>query len=250
MGTGLLDGRIAIVTASAGTGIGFATARRFVDEGAFVVLSDRHERRLEQARETLEALGAQVDAIACDVTDQTQVDALFSTVVERYARVDVLVNNAALGAQVSIMDTTPEQWDAVLAVTLTSVYRCTQAALRHMVPRGKGVIVNLGSAVAWRSDPGQAAYAAAKAGVLAFTRCAAMDVAGAGVRINAVAPTLTMHPHLAKTSSEEYLATLALEQPLGRAAEPAEMADVIVFLASDLARYMTGETVSVGGLRA
>jgi 3-oxoacyl-[acyl-carrier protein] reductase len=245
----LLTDRVVLITASAGTGIGFATARRCARAGATVVLSDRHERRLRECAQLLgEETGTTVDSVRCDVNDGDAVDAMIAHVVDGHGRLDVLVNNAALGATQSILDTTMDVWDAVMATTLTATFRCMQAALRHMVPRHTGVIVNLGSTAAWRSDPGQAVYAAAKAGVLALTRCAAMDVAHTGVRINAVVPSLAMHPNLAKTSSDELLEQLAREQPLGRAASPEEMADVIVFLASDLARYMTGEAVSVGGL--
>ena len=248
-GAGLLADKVVVVTASAGTGIGSATARRCLQAGATVVLSDRHERRLaEIAAQLGEDRGAPLDAIPCDVTRDADVETLMSGVVERYGRIDVLVNNAALGLTRSVLDTTVEMWEAVFATTLTATFRCTQAALRHMVPRRSGVIVNLGSAAAWRADAGQAAYAAAKAGVHAFTRCAAMDVADTGVRINAVVPSLAMHANLARTSSQEMLDELARRQPLGRAATTEEMADVVVFLASDLARYMTGETVSVGAL--
>jgi 3-oxoacyl-[acyl-carrier protein] reductase len=133
----------------------------------------------------------------------------------------------------------------VLDVTLTGTFRCTRAALRHMLPRGSGAIVNNASVVGWRAQAGQAHYAAAKAGVMALTRCAAIEAAPRGVRVNAVAPSIAMHPHLAKTSSEELLTELAAREAFGRAAEPWEVADVIVFLASGYSSYMTGEIVSV-----
>ena len=140
---------------------------------------------------------------------------------------------------------TDEQWHRVLDVTLNGTFRCTRAALRHMLPRGSGAIVNNASVVGWRAQAGQAHYAAAKAGVMALTRCAAIEAAPRGVRVNAVAPSIAMHPHLAKVSSEELLAELAAREAFGRAAEPWEVADVIVFLASGYSSYMTGEIVSV-----
>ena len=140
---------------------------------------------------------------------------------------------------------TDEQWSAVLDVTLTGTMRMTRSALRYMGERGSGAIVNNASVVGWRAQAGQSHYAAAKAGVMALTRCAALEAAEMGIRINAVAPSLAMHPHLAKVTTEELLADLATKEAFGRAAEPWEVANVIVFLASDLSSYMTGEIVSV-----
>ena len=121
----------------------------------------------------------------------------------------------------------------------------TRAALRHMGERGTGAIVNNASVVGWRAQEGQSHYAAAKAGVMALTRCAAIEAADSGVRVNAVAPSLAMHPHLAKVTTEELLAELTTREAFGRAAEPWEVANVIVFLASDLSSYLTGEVISV-----
>jgi 3-oxoacyl-[acyl-carrier protein] reductase len=141
---------------------------------------------------------------------------------------------------------TDAEWHRVLDVTLTGTFRCTRAALRRMVDQGAGgVIVNNASVVGWRAQPGQAHYAAAKAGVMALTRCAAMDAAPHGIRVNAVAPSLAMHPFLAKVASAELLAELAGREAFGRAAEPWEVANVMVFLASDYATYLTGEVISV-----
>ncbi|WP_433220132.1 SDR family oxidoreductase [Dactylosporangium sp. CS-047395] len=237
---GLLAGRTVLVTAAAGTGIGYATAERCVEEGATVAISDRHERRLAEAAERLGAL-----AVPCDVTDEAQVQRLFDTVTERLGGLDVLVNNAGLGGTADIVDMTDEQWSSVLDVTLTGTFRCTRAALRHMMPRGRGVIVNNASVIGWRAQEGQAHYAAAKAGVMALTRVSAVEAARAGVRVNAVAPSLAMHPHLAKVTTEELLAELSQREAFGRPAEPWEVANVIVFLASDYSTYMTGEVVSV-----
>jgi len=140
---------------------------------------------------------------------------------------------------------TDEQWSTVLDVSLNGTFRCTRAALRLMLPRGSGCIVNNASVLGWRAQRGQAHYAAAKAGVMALTRCAAVEAGPAGVRVNAVAPSIAMHPHLARTTSGELLERLAADEAFGRAAEPWEVADVIVFLASDYSSYMTGEVVSV-----
>ena len=246
VGHRLLEGRTVLVTAAAGTGIGFATARRCAEEGAVVVLSDRHERRLaESAEELAPLLGTRPLAVPCDVTDEDQVQHLFATAVAEHGHLDVVVNNAGLGGTAALLDMTDEQWSAVLDVTLNGTFRCTRAALRHMVPRGSGAIVNNASVIGWRAQAGQAHYAAAKAGVMALTRCAAVEAAPSGVRVNAVAPSLAMHPFLAKVTTDELLSELTAREAFGRAAEPWEVANVIVFLASDYASYMTGEAVSV-----
>jgi len=235
-----------LVTAAAGTGIGFATAQRCAQEGARVAISDRHERRLAQAAERLaQLMGEPPVAVRCDVTDEEQVQRLFATVIDQYGQLDVLVNNAGLGGTATVAEMTDEQWHSVLDVTLTGTFRCTRAALRHMMPRGSGAIVNNASVVGWRAQQGQAHYAAAKAGVMALTRCSALEAAAHGVRVNAVAPSLAMHPHLAKVTTDELLAELTTREAFGRAAEPWEVANVIIFLASDYASYLVGEVISV-----
>jgi len=245
-GRGLLTGRIVLVTAAAGTGIGYATAERCAQEGAIVAISDRHERRLAEAATRLaEVMGREPLAVPCDVTVEEQVRRMFDAVLERHGHLDVLVNNAGLGGTATVVEMTDEQWHSVLDVTLTGTFRCTRAALRHMMPRGTGAIVNNASVVGWRAQEGQAHYAAAKAGVMALTRSAAVEAARAGVRVNAVAPSLAMHPHLAKVTTEELLTELAGREAFGRPAEPWEVASVIAFLASDYASYLVGEVISV-----
>ena len=242
----LLAGRNVLVTASAGTGIGFATARRCAEEGATVMLSDKHEGRLEEYAERLAGeIGRDVLSVACDVTDQSQVDAMFEAAVDRLGHLDVLVNNAGLGGNVELVEMTDEQWLSVIDVTLNATFRCTRAALRHMQPRGSGSVVNMGSVIAWRAQAAQAHYSAAKAGVLALTRSAAVEAAPHGVRVNAVVPSLAIHPNLAKVFPEDELEVLRQQEVLGRSAEPWEVANVVVFLASDLSSFMTGEAVSV-----
>jgi 3-oxoacyl-[acyl-carrier protein] reductase len=245
-GHGLLTGRTVLVTAAAGTGIGFATASRCAVEGARVVLSDRHERRLQEAADRLaEISGEPPLAVPCDVTVEAQVQLLFEAAIDAFGHLDVVVNNAGLGGETPLVEMTDEQWSNVLDVTLNGTFRCTRSALRHMIPRGSGVIVNNASVLGWRAQSGQAHYAAAKAGVMALTRCAAVEAAPAGVRVNAVAPSIAMHPFLAKVTSDELLARLSAQEAFGRPAETWEVADVIVFLASDYSSYMTGEIVSV-----
>jgi 3-oxoacyl-[acyl-carrier protein] reductase len=246
LGRNLLQGKVVVITAAAGTGIGFAAAKRCVEEGARVVLSDVHERRLGEAAEQIAPIaGERPLAVRCDVTVEADVQRLFAAAIEGNGRVDVLINNAGLGGTANLVDMTDEQWARVLDVTLNGTFRCTRAALRHMTVRKTGAIVNNASVLGWRAQAGQAHYAAAKAGVMALTRCAAIEAAPAGVRVNAVAPSLAMHPFLARVTTPELLEELASREAFGRAAEPWEVASVMAFLASDYASYMTGEVVAV-----
>ncbi len=244
-GRNLLKGKSVVITAAAGSGIGFATAKRCAEEGARVLLSDLHELRLNEAVETLREEGHDASGKLCDVTDEEQVQSLVNYGKEQFGTIDVMVNNAGLGGQSDLIEMTDEQWFKVIDVTLNGTMRCTRAALRHMIPNGKGVIVNNASVVGWRAQEGQSHYAAAKAGVMALTRCSALEAASSGIRINAVSPSFANHPFLEKVSDPELLRTLESQEPFGRGAEPWEVANVIVFLASDLSGYMTGESISV-----
>jgi 3-oxoacyl-[acyl-carrier protein] reductase len=252
-GPGLLAGKVAVITAAAGTGIGGAVARRCLEEGASVAISDAHAIRLAATSDELAGLhgGDRVWATGCDVTSEIQVQALIDGAVGRFGRIDVMINNAGLGGTASVLEMTDEQWQRVLDVTLTGTLRCTRAALRQLVAQGRGgAVVNNASVLGWRAQRGQAHYAAAKAGVMALTRCAALDVAEHGIRVNAVAPSLAMHPFLAKVMPQDVLAELATREAFGRSAEPREVANVMIFLASDYASYLTGEVISVSSQHA
>jgi 3-oxoacyl-[acyl-carrier protein] reductase len=234
-GHALLAGKVVIVTAAAGTGIGSATARRCLEEGAAVMVSDAHERRLAETVEQLAAeTGGDVHGVPCNVTDEAQVGALYAAAVDRFGRFDIAVHNAGLGGTVPLVEMTDDQWSTVLDITLTGTFRCTRAALTHLLPQGSGVIVNNASVLGWRAQPGQAHYAAAKAGVMALTRCAAAEAAPSGV-----------HPFLNRAIPDEDLAILRRRELFGRGAETWEVANVIVFLASDYSSFMSGEVISV-----
>ena len=247
-GRDLLAGKVVVLTAAAGTGIGGAVARRCLDEGARLAISDAHGARLAITQaELADAYGADlVWAADCDVTSESQVQALIDGAVSRFGRIDVMINNAGLGGTAPVTEMTDEQWLKVIDVTLNGTFRCTRAALRQMIAQGGGgAVVNNASVLGWRAQPGQAHYAAAKAGVMALTRCAAMDVAEHGIRVNAVAPSLVMHPFLAKVMDQQTLDDLVTKEAFGRSAEPWEVAATMVFLASDYASYLTGEVISV-----
>ncbi len=243
----LLEGKVVVITAAAGTGIGSAAARRALLEGADVMISDHHERRLDETREALAGLGlGRVESVVCDVTSSAQVDALISCTTARLGRMDVLFNNAGLGGNTPVVEMTDDEWDRVLNVTLTSVMRATRAALGYFREAGHGgAIVNNASVLGWRAQHSQSHYAAAKAGVMALTRCSAIEAVDYGVRINAVSPSIARHRFLEKTSSAELLDRLSGQEAFGRAAEPWEVAATVAFLASDYASYLTGEVISV-----
>lgn len=250
---GLLKGKSVLVTAAAGAGIGFAAARRCAEEGARALLiSDVHERRLHEAVEAIrrETGLQQVWGRLCNVTQQADVDALMADASDKLGRIDVLINNAGLGTSRLVSEMADEEWHKVIDVTLTGTFRMTRAALQRMQPQGSGVIVNNASVLGWRAQGEQAHYAAAKAGVMALTRCAAVEAAPFGVRINAVAPSIAIHAFLKKSASEDLLDALSAREAFGRAAEPWEVANVMVFLASDYSSYMTGEVVSVSSQQA
>lgn len=212
------------------------------------MVSDAHERRLAETAAQLadEVHDSQrVHSVVCDVRDEAQVESLFDGSLDRYGRIDVAVHNAGLGGTVPLIDMTDEQWATVLDITLTGTFRCTRAALRRMLSAGSGVIVNNASVLGWRAQPGQAHYAAAKAGVMALTRCAAAEAAPSGIRVNAVSPSLAEHPFLNRAIPDEDLAVLRRRELFGRGAETWEVANVIVFLASDYSSYMSGEVISV-----
>jgi 3-oxoacyl-[acyl-carrier protein] reductase len=252
-GHGLLQGKSVLITAAAGGGIGFAAAKRSLEEGArAVVIADIHERRLGEAVDALKAEhpDALVDGKLANVTSEDDVQALIEFAENIMNGVDVLINNAGLGGSKLVVDMTDDEWSRVLDVTLTGTFRMTRAMLKKMQPRKAGVIVNNASVLGWRAQKEQAHYAAAKAGVMALTRCSALEAADHGIRINAVSPSIAFHDHLKKTAPAELLEKLASREAFGRAAEVWEVANVMMFLASDYSSYMVGEIISASSQRA
>ena len=252
-GHGLLRGKSVLITAAAGAGIGFSAALRAAEEGCrALMISDIHEGRLQEAAAKIrEATGLeQVHGQVCNVTNEEQVQALVAAAERELGGVDVLINNAGLGGSRLLVEMSDEEWSRVLDVTLTGTMRMTRAMLPKMMDRGRGVIVNNASVLGWRAQKEQSHYAAAKAGVMALTRCAAVEAAEHGIRINAVSPSIALHDFLKKSAPKELLDQLASREAFGRAAEVWEVANVMMFLASDYSSYMTGEVLSVSSQRA
>ena len=249
-GRNLFVGKNILLTASAGAGIGFSTAKRFLEEGANVFISDVHQGRLDQAIENLKSLKlGEVDGCLCNVTSDEEIDEMFSQALARYGHLDGVINNAGLGGESSLETMSNDAWNLVMDVTLNGAMKIMRAAI-PILKETQGIIVNNASVLGWRAQAGQSHYAAAKAGVMALTRCVALETVGDGIRINAVAPSLAMNPHLSKTSSDELIAQLESKEAFGRGAEPWEIANIILFLASDLSSYMTGEVVSASSQRS
>lgn len=249
----LLAGKSVLITAAAGAGIGFAAARRCAEEGArALMISDIHAGRLEAAVAKLKELTGlqEVYGQLCNVTDEDQIQQLIDAAEDKLQGVDVLINNAGLGGSTRLVDMTDEEWSRVIDITLTGTFRMTRAMLKRMQPRGRGAIVNNASVLGWRAQKEQAHYAAAKAGVMALTRCSAVEAAEFGIRINAVAPSIALHEFLKKAAPDDLLQNLASQEAFGRAAEVWEVANVMMFLASDYASYLVGEVISCSSQRA
>jgi 3-oxoacyl-[acyl-carrier protein] reductase len=253
-GHGLIEGRSVLVTAAAGAGIGFSAATRAVEEGArAIVISDIHPGRLEAAVEKLkqETGMGEVYGRVANVAVEADVQALVDHAEEVMGGVDILINNAGLGTSKTLIEMEDDEWHRVIDVTLNGTMRMTRYMMKVMKARGQGgVIVNNASVLGWRAQKEQCHYAAAKAGVMALTRCAALEAAEFDVRINAVSPSIVLHPMLRKSASEELLEELESKEAYGRAAEAWEVANVMMFLASDYSSYMTGEVVAVSSQRS
>lgn len=253
-GRDLIKGKSVLITAAAGAGIGGAAAKRAIEEGCrAIVISDVHEGRLEKSVAELKELTGKnnVWGKLCNVTDEDEVQALIAFAEEKLGGTDILINNAGLGTSKLLIEMDDAEWDRVIQVTLYGTMRMTRHMMKVMKERNKGgVIVNNASVLGWRAQKEQAHYAAAKAGVMALTRCAAVEAAEYNIRINAVAPSIAMHPMLRKSAPAELLAELESKEVFGRAAEVWEVANVMLFLASDYSSYLTGEVISTSSQRA
>jgi 3-oxoacyl-[acyl-carrier protein] reductase len=238
-----MEGRVAVVTGAA-RGLGAGIAAELAARGAHVVVADIDG---EAAAAAAERIGA--GAATVDVADPASVAALFDGVAAERGRIDVLVNNAGVGAVAASEELAPQAWSRTLAINLTGTFLCSQAAARHMLPAGRGVIVNIGSLFAAVGMPMRAAYAASKHGVVGLTKVLATEWAARGVRVVAVDPAYvrTALDDADQRSGGYSEQDIARRTPIGRYAEPAEVARVVAFLASDEASFVTGSEVAVDG---
>ncbi len=239
-----LSGKIAIVT-GASRGIGRAVAVALARQGASVVAAARGDHAAAVAAE-IEAAGGQALAQTVDVTDAAAVGGMVIRALERFGRVDVLVNNAGIARDQLMLRMKPEDWEAVLATNLTAAFTCTQAVLRSMIKQRAGRIISISSVVGQAGNAGQANYAASKAGLIGLSKALALEVASRGVTVNVVAPGL-IETDMTRAIAEDTRRAWAEKVPLGRIGAPADVAGAVCFLASDEAAYITGQVVAVNG---
>lgn len=239
-----LEGKIAVITGGA-SGIGYATARAFIEAGAAVVVADLNEDRANGAANDL---GKSAFPIAADVTSSADVNRIIETAVAQFGGIDILVNSAGIATKYRFVELPEDAWDAMMAVHTRGTFLCTQAAARVMIERGSGAVVNLSSIAAELGNPLAVHYAAAKGAIRMITRATAVSLAPHGIRVNAVGPGTTETPLTEVALRDPGIRAAAVERiPMGHFAQAEDVADIILFLASDRARYVTGQTIYVDG---
>jgi 3-oxoacyl-[acyl-carrier protein] reductase len=248
----LLSNKVAVITGGA-RGIGRAMAVKFAEQGCKIIIVDL---RLDEAEETLRNVSEKKSEgifIRCDVSVYSEVQNMVDSVIAAYNKIDILVNNAAISPpERHFIDITEEEWDKVLSVNLKSVFLCCKAIVPHMKKQKSGKIINVASLGALAPSPVMADYCAAKSGVVMLSQCLAADVAGDNICVNSLLPGITrtdLHDAVrpANMTREEYFNKLGKSIPLGKVADPEDIADVALFLASDMSRYITGDRILASG---
>ncbi len=244
-----LQDRVALLTAAAGAGIGQATARIMAREGARVVVTDAHEERaISVANEIHDEYGVETIGMYCDVTSREDVERVAAATLERFGRIDILFNNAGTNRPSQVVDMTDEVWELVVNTSLRGTFYCCRAVLPAMIAQKKGRIVSITSVAAFRGlKAGHAHYAAAKAGVMAFTRCLAMEAAEHRITVNTIAPSFIYNEFIPRIYPEEEIERMYEEIPYPRKGTPEDIANTVLFLASDEGEYITGQTICVTG---
>ena len=243
-----LKDRVIVITGAAGAGIGQTSARRFAEEGAKLVISDTHEKRTAQVAESIaKDYGVETLGVLCNVREKDQVENLMKKAVERFGRIDGLMNNAGINVLADCVDMTDEQWALVIEVCLRGTFYCIRAALPTMIEQKGGAVVSLASTAGLSGSANQCHYAAAKAGIIALSKAVANEVAKHSVRLNCIAPGLIMNPFLERIYPKEDLERYVKATPLPRKGEPKDIANAALFLMSDEGSYMTGQTLCLSG---
>ncbi len=239
-----LSGKVAIITGAA-SGIGKETALLFAQEGAIVVVADINE---QAGKETVNELKSYGDAsfFKLDVAKAEQINEMILEIIERYHKIDILINNAGVTQDALLLKMTEAQWDCVIDINLKGVFNCTKAVASIMVKQGQGVIINASSVVGLNGNIGQANYAAAKSGLIGLTKALAKELGKKGVRVNAVAPGFIISPMTASVP-EKVLKSMEEKTPLGKLGEPQDVAYAYLYLASDEAKFVNGSVLCVDG---
>jgi 3-oxoacyl-[acyl-carrier protein] reductase len=240
-----LTGQVAIVTGGA-RGIGREIALALAADGAHVALFDVNPQQLEQTAGELRATGRRAEGLCVDVTDAKQVEDGTAKVLDKLGRLDILINNAGITKDGLLVRMDESQWDRVLSINLKGAFLCTRAAAKHMLKQRRGRIVSIASVVGIFGNPGQANYAASKAGIIGLTKAVAKELASRGITCNAVAPGF-IKTEMTEALPEQAKQRLMEAIPLGTLGEPGDVAQAVKFLVSDAARYITGHVLVVDG---
>jgi 3-oxoacyl-[acyl-carrier protein] reductase len=243
---GTIDNKVAIVTGGGG-GIGGAIVQRFAREGAKVAVADIDAEAAKASAANVAAKGADSMAIAADVTDKKSVDGMVKATLDRWGRIDILINVAGGADRKLVVDMTAADWDHIVDMNLKSTFLCSQAVLPTMLKQKYGKIVNTSSIYGFTGNATRASYAAAKAGVAAFTKSLALEVVKEGINVNAVAPGRVETPRVRSHYSDQAWAEAVSQIPMGRTGTPEEIASTVLFLVTDENQYITGQTIHING---
>jgi 3-oxoacyl-[acyl-carrier protein] reductase len=240
-----LKGKVALVTGAA-QGIGKAVTLMLARQGADVIVADVNLEKAEETAREVQALGQQAMAVKLDVTRLQDVEATVETTLQKFGKIDILINNAGIARDKLILRMTEEDWDAVLGVNLKGTFNCTKAVIKQMSKQRSGKIVNIASVVGEMGNPGQANYAASKAGVIGFTKTIAREFAQRGINVNAIAPGYIQTP-MTDSLPEKAKEELKRMIPMERLGQPEDVAQAVLFLVSEASGYITGNVLKVNG---